>query len=235
MDSLNIKELKRDAKKVIGSLKKSGEHTITTKDIYILIPESYTSGSLAVITDVVDTIAIYAIVDGNNYGVINAPVRVTLTPSNIALVDIDGVVYYKLMYNEGDTISESNKIVKNSESLFPIFNYFYLRGKVPWYLTYNDVSKLLIDSDKYTGTNIGTNPIVSEVITSIIARDKKDSSLYYRLSNMDGVVFKGMTNQFHVFTNTTAKLVGSYFSDGVVTALTEKSEEVSNIEEIFRS
>ena len=235
MESLEVGKLVRNADKVKSALKVVGDVTMATKNITIIFPENYLNAGLADMSNDISVIGIVAIIYDNNYSVLNIPIKITLTPSVTDKIDVNGITQIVCTFNKDDIVLKTNSLVKTTEYLYTILDFFYIKGKIPWYISYDDASDFILESNKYTGSHIGDNFLSTDIITSIIAYDPKNSDNKYRLSDFkNNPIYKGLSNQFHAFDNTTSKLVGAYFSDGVVTSIVDKSEEVSNIEEIIR-
>jgi len=111
---------------------------------------------------------------------------------------------------------------------------------VPWYLDYNDLGHIFDTASSHAGANVGTNPEVTELIVSIIARNSKDRTQYYRscINSLEELktnppVFISMKSVPYAATNTTNKLAGSYFGEGVVSALVSPSEKRERIENLL--
>jgi hypothetical protein len=236
MDSLNIHGLHRNPDIIKKYLKTTNNVVTTSEDISILFPEYYISSKLSIITETVKVIGVIAILDEHdNYAVINIPIYLNIMPYDIEDVDIDGISYKSCKFNQGDVVMADNRAMKDGEVLFSILNLFYMNGKVPWYISYEDASDFIVTSKVYTGSNIGNNILPLEILASIISYDRKNSEFFYRLGKHTAApIYKGLNNQFHAFDNTTSKLVGAYFSDGVITSLVDESKETTNIEEIIR-
>ncbi len=111
---------------------------------------------------------------------------------------------------------------------------------MPWYLDYNDLGHIFDTASSHAGANVGTNPEVTELIVSIIARNSKDRTQYYRscINSLEELktnppVFISMKSVPYAATNTTNKLAGSYFGEGVVSALVSPSEKRERIENLL--
>jgi len=235
MESLEVNKLVRNADKSKSAFKIVGDVTMATEDLSIIFPENFINAGLANMSDGVSVIGIVAVIIGNTYSVLNIPTNIRLTPSTIDSVDVGGITQVLCKFNKGDIVLKTNGVTKTTKYLYKILSFFYIKGKIPWYISYEDASNFILESVKYTGSHIGDNFTATEIITSIVSYDPKNSDTAYRLSDFEWFpVYKGMNNQFHAFDNTTSKLVGAYFSDGVITSIVDKSEEVSNIEEIIR-
>jgi hypothetical protein len=113
---------------------------------------------------------------------------------------------------------------------------------VPWYLGYPELAQLFNTARYHAGANIGSDHEVIELLVSIISRDPKDITRYYRqvAKTMQEVkknppIYTPLKSVANVATNTTNKLAGSYFSEGVVSALVNPAERTERIEGILRA
>ena len=109
-------------------------------------------------------------------------------------------------------------------------------------MNYEDLSNLFKLSSKYAGTNIGDNPLAMEVLASIIARDKNDKTVLFRKLAKDMSVlrnnnpaFIALLNIYYSFTSTMSKLSGSYFKDGITSALVNKETESNAVEDMIKA
>jgi len=238
MDVIPIDNLKRNPDIIKKCFKKINSTIICTKDISIVFPERYINKNLANIGSVVKVVSIYAILDGEgNYAIVNKPIFIDLTPTNIKTVEIDGVNYKELIFEKYSTFTTNTNLVMLDKFMFDLFDMFFIQGKVPWYLNYEDVSKIFIESKKYANNNVGENILAFEILTSIIARDKNDKTKYFRKveNKKSKPVFIGLQNIWYTFDNTISKLVGAYFDKGITSALVNKEEKTTKLEEILRA
>ena len=81
-----------------------------------------------------------------------------------------------------------------------------------------------------------------EFIASMISRSKEDRTKYIRLFadsyddvKLEKVDFVPLKSVFYSVSSTLNKIAGSYFTDGVTSALVQKSEKAEKIERIIRS
>lgn len=124
----------------------------------------------------------------------------------------------------------------NDSFLYDLFDEFFIKGNIPWFLDYDDVNDLLLETKKYAGSNIGKNPLAFEILTSIIARDPNDKKQFFRkLDNTKKKpTYVGLNNIYYSYTTTGARLVGGYYGPGVTAAVVDKEEEASYIEKILK-
>jgi hypothetical protein len=234
MDRINTSGFNHKPDVIKNSFEIVNKTTKVNKDIYVLFPEDYVNKKLAILSNVVKLISIYAIVDDDeNYAVCVAPVFQELTPINVDIVIVNEEKHYRLTFSKDSVFIPNNNLLVTD-------NYFYVAGKIPWFLEYNQLSNLLIESNKYANSNIGNNMLTFEILTSIIARDSKDLLKYYRLTLKskedlnNKPKYVGMNNIFYSLDNTGAKLIGSYFKKGLVSSLADPEEKSSKLTKILR-
>lgn len=242
MEAIDITKLKRNPDVISKHLDITEDITTTKEDIYIVFPSRYLDRKLAIIGTDISVVSIFAILDRNdNYGVINAPIFVNLTPYSISDVTIDNAVYKYLYFQKDSVVMPNNKSVVRDNFLYDIFDDFYVKGKIPWYLNYNDISNVLLSTKKFANNNIGNDPLGFEILSSIIARDSRDKTIYIRhildKTNKDKIQpsYVGLNNRFYSFDNTGARILGSYFGDGLITSIVDPEKKTSATSEILRS
>lgn len=205
----------------------------------IQFPVRYEEVSLAVVENVVMTVGYFAIiVEDKYYGICNIPANIKLEPSFVSKIKIGDNSYYELEFEKGSTVFSTSEIVKNDVLTYYIYNEFIAGGNVPWYMDYSDLIKMFDDSSKYAGVRIGANLAIMDMVISNICRDKKDLTKFYRHIYKDLNQEKtnppeilSLRNISYGASNTTAKLLGSYFSDGLTSALIHPSTRLEGIEE----
>lgn len=240
---MDISKLKRDASKVHACLKELEDGSlITTKGCKIYIPSRFTECQLAVVGNETQIVGIFAIcVDDQFYGVSIANAMMRIEPTNTTTVDINGEEYYEFSFEAGSTVVSSVGLVKVDTLVYLIYDEFVAKGHVPWYMSYIDLGKLFDTSLHHAGVKLGANHAILELIASVIARDPDDRTKYYRqtVKSMEEVLarppamipFRSVT---FGATNTTAKLMGAYFDEGITSALVNPSQRSEKIEELLR-
>lgn len=241
---MDIHRLKRDPVRVRAALRNAGDETIVTpKGCKIVIPERYVDKGLAEISSDVRILGIFAIiVDDEYYAVSNAITMVRLKSSTISTVKIDGDNHLEFKFDPGSVVIADTQVVVNDQLLFKVFDEFIAKGKVPWFMDYrNDLTALFDSAKRYAGRDFGHNHVILEIIAAAITRMEKDLNVYYRYglkSPADLVKVAPVTiplrSVSHGATNTPTKLIGSYFGDGLTSALVTPSDRIEKIEEILR-
>lgn len=214
---------------------------IAKKEIKVIFPVKYEESKLAHIADKVTALGVVAFVVDNFYAVNNSLARMRFSPSEIEKETFNDETYYVLKFDAGSVIVENTNLVKEETLGYYIYNYFIALGRVPWYLSALDVIKLFETSGYYTGKTYGVNHAILEMINSMIIRDGLDNMVYWRqtLTSPEEMYTKSpeyvpLRNVPLGARNTTAKLMGAYFDEGLNSALLNDAETTELVEEILR-
>lgn len=220
-------ELKRDADAIKSVLKNNGQQLITAKDIKLVIPYRYVQGKLASVGNTVSTLAVFALVMDGVYAVSNLCSVIPLSPSATTVVSYDGEDFFEFSFDKGSVVSPNINLVVDDKNAYNIYNEFLAKGRIPWFMSYSDVAKILSTAHSHAGITLsGTNAPLELIITSI-ARNSDNLYEYYRntINGIDEqfvkppsyVPFKSIS---YGATNTAGKIMGSYFDEGLTSALT---------------
>lgn len=235
--------LKRDSSSVLSKLKDLGSGAIvTTTACKIQVPVRFMSIGLGQIGIETFSLGNFPIImEDGTYAVMNLLTMVELSPYKTLTVEIDDVSYYEFHFNPGDVVIKNKTIVKNEDMIFNVFDEYIFKGKVPWYVEYDDIPKMFNLAKKYTGSTAGNSYETIEFIVSLIARHKNDRSKYirtgitsYKQVSREDLVFVPLASVLNSVKSTVNRLAGSYFSDGVTSSLISPSENISKIESILR-
>ena len=239
---MNIKDLIKDVDKVKESLIKLNDKSMVTKnDLKIYYPTRWLERDLA-ITGIEDVVlfCLLLVVDNKYYATINVNAKVKLEPYEVGSVLINGDSYQELFFPKGSTVTKSLTLIKTDTLSYYIYDEFMSKGRIPFYLDYSIAGKLFDTAKKHANANIGEDFEITEMIISLQARALHDRTLYYRqsISSSDNTketnyVWTSLKNVRDSATNTTTRLGGNYYSEGVVSALINPSERVEQVESIL--
>jgi len=238
---LNTNKLKHNPAVVKKLFSNKGDSIVASDKLYILFPERYINKSLATMGANVELLSIFAVVDESfNYGVVAAPVMMTISPDNVTDVMVDGVINKALVINKGSVFVTNRNLIRNDKFMHNLFDEFFLQGKVPWYITYDKLSDIFIEAKKYANSNVGNDTLAIEIIASIISRDSKNKTMGYRhtLKKSGSKVmpsYVGLNNVYYSYDNTLSKVMGGYFSTGVTTAIVNRETETNKVSELLRA
>jgi len=239
---MDISSLKRNPETILSDLKVlNDKRMITKKGCSIYIPESYQDHRLVNIGVETYILGMFAIVIGNEYGVSLAPAMMRINPDNIRTVKVDEVSYFEFTFEPGSTVVANVDVVQDNQILYTIYNEFIAKGSVPWYFTYRDMGELFSLARQYTATRLGANHAITELMVATISRNPDNLTQQYRhivtkpqdLHQTPPKIIK-LNSVTYGATNTTAKLIGAYYEEGLISALVSPSERVEPIEDLLR-
>lgn len=235
---------KREPDKAIKALTNLPDGSVmTTRGCKIYIPERYIEKQLASIGADTYIAGIFAIVvDDQFYGVstTNAMMRVSST-ANISTVKFGDDSYLEFAFDPGSIVFPTVSLIKSDTLVYYIFDEFIAKGRVPWYIGYEDLAQLFDSADRHAGVSLNRYHSILEMFAAAIGRNPEDRAKYYRhsIASQDDplkrppkiIALRAIT---YGATNTTAKLMGSHWGDGLTSALVNPSEKQERIEELLR-
>ena len=242
MEDLRVDKLKRDSKKILSYFKEVKNTIITTQPIQIVFPARFIDLKLAKIDGLVDVVGYYAILDDKgNYAVVIAPVIGKYSPDLISYVMIDNEKYACLSFKAGDTVVTNTTMLANDNFLFDLYTEFFTNGNIPWYMNYEDVSNIFLETSKYASSGIGNNPIVIEILTAIIARVKNNKRILYKdtLKSKAEIYSKppsyiGVSNIHYSYDSASSRIIGGYFKEGVINSVVDPETKTTRVADNLR-
>ncbi|MNP88992.1 hypothetical protein D3C85_13860 [compost metagenome] len=243
---MSIKSSKfiRDAARIHKAIERTAEGSfMALKPVKVYIPARFPQRDLAVFEDEITFVGICAIVLDDTYYAasrICAPIR--SEPSLVNTAVIDEVEYIEMHYEPGDRVIASEELVMIDNLLYRIYDEIIAKGRVPWYLSYNELGGIFDSSYKHAGVRIGKTPTVMEIISTAIARDDSDLRRYYRqvVETYEDISLSPPTiiplrNISYGATNTIAKITGSRADEGMTSAIVNPGDRVERTERILRT
>lgn len=239
---MSFNTLTRNKDAVINALFETPSGELIAKEhLKIVIPVKYEESRLAVIEQDVYTLGIMAIIVGNDYACNMLPAKIRLTPTNIEKVTHDEESYYVLEFERGSTVTPNINVIKDETLGYYIYNYFIALGRAPWYMDALDFIKIFDAMGEYTGKTYGDNHVVTEMISSMVLRNPENNLEYWRqaIQTTSDIYNRkpeivALRNVALGARNTTAKLMGSYFNEGLNSALLNPSDQSEPVEELLR-
>lgn len=240
---MDVSRLIRDPLKVHACLREMADGSIvTSKTMKIYIPARFAERGLAEIRDEVTICGICAyVVDDQYYAVSLTNAMMRLKPSAVNSVKINEDDYYEFVFDAGATVVANYDLVKTDTLVYRIFDEFFTKGRVPWYVKYSEYGKLFDTAKLHANANIGGNPEILELLVATVSRDRSDRTINYRQTVQSYEELETRPPAFiplrsiqYAATNTTAKLAGSYFRTGTISSLNTKSVRTERIEAILR-
>lgn len=242
---MDISHLVRDAKRVKDNwayvnAKIDGttvQQIITRSGCQIMIPARYQEAEMARIEQEISIAGVFAvIVDNKHYAVNKTCAMMHISPSSTEKVLIHDEPYLLFTFDPGSVVVKDTALVKRDVLTYAIFALFYSKGKVPWYMNYLDIASVFDSAQHHAGVTVGSQPEVIWLLASIISRDTKDITQYYRQSlkgNEDIYKHPQVTPLQKVSTsatNTFNKLAGNYMNEGIRSALISPAKRQERME-----
>lgn len=239
-----MSKLVRNADRVKQCLKELPDgQLLVTEACRIQIPMRFAQRGLAQIGLENFIYGAYALIlEDGNYSVSNINAMVKISPFKTLTVEIKGVPYYEFHFEANSILINTVHLLCQGDIIFNVFDEFMFKGNIPWYIGYEDLGKLFDTADYHAKTNVNANLEVIELIASMLGRNKEDRTKYYRSViekreelRTNPPAYVPLNSVFYSATNTMNKLAGSYFNDGIVSALVNPSTEVERIETLLRT
>lgn len=239
---MDVSKLRHDASVVRDNMRELPDgRLVTIKGCKIYCPVRFSERGLASVSVETYIVGIYAMVYDGFYAVSMVNAMQRITPSYTNKVTIDGDEYYEFVFTPGSTVIATLDLVRTKTLVYQIYDELISKARVPWYLNYQRLVHIFDTAKAYADANIGTDHEVTELLISMITRDPKDRTQYYRqaiFSDHDLEVVKPsfipLKSVAYSATNSLNKIAGSYMSDGIVSALVSPSERVERIESLLR-
>lgn len=241
---MDFSKLSRDSNKVHDALYESESGQLIAKKLCrIYLPARYAQRKLATISNQIRVMSIFAMVAEDKYYtvyIVNAISQ--LTPTSIAVIKIKGDEYYEFTFEPGAVIMPNMNLVKTDILAYYVYDEIIAKGNVPVFFDYSDLGKLFATSIKHAGISLGPNNVAIELIAASISRQKDDRTKYYRhqitdikQERLNPPVFIPFRSIIYGPTNTTAKLMGAYFDEGLLSSLNNPSSKTEGVEQLLRA
>jgi hypothetical protein len=231
----------RDPRYVLSKLIKKDNKVFTTVPAHIEIPKRFINRDLLEMKDQTYVVGVFALCMGDKYSVSLIPSMFRTVPLNIMEYKIGDVEYIKLLYAKDTCVIENTEVVRKDTLSYSIFDELLMAGKIPWYVEYEDVCKLLDGMVKYADSKVGINLFANEIIAAFVARTKDNMAVYYRTKAVskdhDQRVkydYNGIDDVFYSANNTFSKMAGNYYRNGVISALVQPEKTIGDIEKGIR-
>lgn len=242
---MDFSQLRRDPNAVKATFKQqNGDSSIYTKTgCKVYFPQRFVDRDMAFVgTDNAICGIAAVVIPSGEYSVMCVNAMVPMEPDTVEKVNYLGVEYVEFGFAPGSRLIKTTELVKNDVLVYKINNEMISKGKIPWYMSYDDMGGVFDSAAKHAGTNIAENSEVTELIISLIGRDVEDRTKYYRttVNTPQEVLDKPVAwiplmSAAYAATNTLNKLGGSYFTEGALSAMVYPTDRVEKIEEIIRA
>jgi len=189
------------------------------------------------VSDKVTTIGVFdMVVDGIQSGMFLVG-RIEMHPSNIErVVGEDNTPLIQLTFKKGDIFIKSTNVVVESKLAFYVWLEYIKFAHTLKAMTYEQQAEMFDRMRLSTGITFPVDHVVYEVIMAHLSRSQDDFAIPYRNTDMkkDFVRIK-FGDVAHAAKSTSARIIGAYDKEGIVTALVNAPETNSQIEDLLRS
>lgn len=233
----------RNASKVHAALSEQPDGSVLAgRELRIYIPARFAEKQLARIEEETYIVGIFAmVVDDKFYAVSRVNAMMRIKPTTTATVKFDGDSYLEFRFPAGSTVIADTKLIRDDTLVYKIFNEIISKGRVPWYLNYEDLGKLFETAESHSNVRFTSVHAILEMFAAAISRNPEDRTQFYRhvyeekdgKPTFDPAVIPFVSITFGA-TNTTSRLMGSYFDEGRNSALVNPSERSEHIEDLLR-
>ena len=213
------------------------EGKLYTKEKTIIeFPKWFEDKGLSNFQEITEVYGVIAIIIGDVYSVSAIPTLLQTKPIMVKEIEReDGEVYVQCLYGKDDPILENMNVVKRDILSYTFFETFYMQSRVPWYVEYTDLSKIMDNMFKYGGSRLGDNYIASEILNSFITRSRGNKKLFYRQDMGKDYEYVDLMNVYHSLIGTTNKISGNYFTQSLVSGIVQKSDVSTKLEKHARA
>lgn len=218
-------------------LEKDGTVIFTGNELECYIPERYIKANYLHIGETISALGIFAmrINDEVDCG-IQLPAIIEIAHSDLYEKTIDDQLFKVCVLKKNDRFMISTKVMQVEEIGYFIWREFLSGGRLPSFITYEDIATLFDDLGEIAGRGMAGNHGVLEVILSHIFRDSKDLTVKYRHTNMKEPPARvTLRDVSYGPSSTSSRILGSYSELGLNSALVNQSAENHEIEDLFRS
>lgn len=237
--------LKRDDAAIKASFTVTTDKRLITKTgCKIIIPSRYIDKGLAVLGNVINCVAIYAmVINDTTYSVSSVDAMIPLTPDSISEITIGDEKYHEFSFGKGSVICPNMNLVKSDTFIYQIYSEFYSKGKYPCYFNRRDCGMVLATAKKHGGLSLGANNLPCELVASYVTRDINDVRKFFRhiaksMKEEKGkppYIFIPLTSVAFGTQDTTAKISGAYLDEGLTSAMVDPADSISIFERILRT
>jgi hypothetical protein len=213
---------------------------VCSKKIRIFIPSRFAERGLASLGAENYIIGILAIECEPKYAIMLVNAMLRIDPAEINRVQFGEEEYFEFVFYPGNVVVPNLNLAKTDTLTYKIYDEMIAKARVPWYVTYLDMAHLFDTAREHAGAKVGTNKEVTELLISVVARNKDKRVEYYRqiIQNESDLItnppsYVPLKDITLTATNTINKLGGGYFRQGTISAIVAPSERVDNLENLL--
>lgn len=222
--------------------KRIGSEEVVTSSLRIIFPERYMDSPLAMMGETVYIVGFFMVVDdNNNFAVSSIPAMIRTEPDRITKTTIDDVPYTTLHFDVGSRIVANTDVIIDDNLVHRVYSELLALGRIPFYYSYESATKFFLETKKYNGYELGSNPVLWEYIIATMARDPEDAARLYKSNpavgsggNVAPPAYVGLNDVSMGATDVINRQGGSYAKEGLTASLVDPSTRSERMESILR-
>ena len=237
---MDFRKMTRSAEAIQAAVKEYNNDLVAVKTISAVFPERYIGGFLGSIEEDIRVLGIFSLVleEEGFYANSLYTSYVITEPTTMNIIKVDEEKYIKLTFKPGDKIIKGLDLIRVKTLVFRTYKEFIASGRIPPYLNLEDVATLLSEVGPQANVNLGVDNAILEIFAAAIARNPKDRMTYFRhLTGKDREQYPDfipLNSVAYGASNTTAKIIGADFGEGLTSALVRPSERLEGLESLLR-
>lgn len=211
--------------------------TFVGESLVVYIPQRYSVHNLLKLEDTVTTLGVVDLIINDTFqaGLLMLA-TIEMEPDEVTMVMIGESQYVKLTLSHDSKFICDTERIADSSIVYSLWMECVARGKLPYFIGYDELSTLFDRSKSLCDQNINVDHVVLELIYSHLCRDQDNLAIQYRHTDMKKPFdMIALRNVGYATTSTTSKLIGSYFSDALNSSLIQHTTNHSEIEDLLRS
>lgn len=214
--------LTRDSEYIKKNIYKKDGKFYCKKACSIEYPQWYNEKEMGDIGDQTYFYGICIIIIDDKYSVCTIPTLCKSDPIDVSTIERGEDKFTKLYFGAEDPIMYVD-VIKEVLLSYNFFNNFFIYSRIPWYIEQHDLLKCFNMLLKYGGSQVGANPITTELLVSFVTRVKNDPDIYFRHAKpTEEYGYVDLKNLYYSVKGTVDKIAGSYLQDGIVSALVKQ-------------
>lgn len=241
MDFINTP---RNADQVFSQFAEQDDGSMIVKDVTkVIFPRRFLERDMAYIGDDVRCVGVFMLYSGGAWCLFSVAAMIVMEPDSIDYMTKNGIDYVELTFDKGSRLFKTLDVVQQDILVYRLYKEILSSGNVPFYMQLtdkiDDVAGILDTAKDYAGTHIGSQRVVTELISSLSARNPDKLVEYFRQMPEDVQKktrpnFIGLISAAYGATTTLSRLGGSFFDQGMVGAIVYPTEEISRHERLVR-
>lgn len=233
--------LKRDGESLLFN-NNEGELVFFIPEVYFTRKDAVMLGEYIQVFGVLD----YAIKDGNGkFGKLRPlkfPTVFITRPSEIEKVKnlkltktTEPADYRLLKYKKNDMVVESVRVPQDVNNMEWLFRIFVINSRLPTTVRYDEMHEYFIENASLNGTKYKLSLQLFGILVSKIARDKKDPSKVFRLTDIKDMTDYAVMScaDMPKYMSPYASIVSQNWDDAVVASILSDKKETSPLMQVM--